>query len=82
MQPDKRKHFWVLYPFTLGIALLGIVIKQNTLFIAIGSGLLLASGKEIYDWVSKKGTPEVLDFVAGCYGILAGILTYWIVILC
>ena len=81
MYSDKRKHFWILYPLTLAICLLGFVIKSNTLLIAIAIGLIIAGGKELYDWISKKGTPEVLDFIAGCYGILAGILTYWIIIL-
>ena len=40
----------------------------------LSAGILAAAGKEIYDKFSKKGTPEVWDFVFSVVGVLAGII--------
>ena len=64
---DKIKHLAV-----------GIFFSALIPFINIYSLLLcvvLAFGKEIYDYLSKKGTPEVLDAV---YTIAPTLLTYLI----
>ena len=34
----------------------------------------LSAGKELYDNFSKKGTPEVWDFIFSVVGVLAGVL--------
>ncbi len=40
--------------------------------------VLIGAGKEVYDKVSKKGTPELLDFI---YTVAGGILAYLILYL-
>ena len=37
-------------------------------------GIAAAAGKELYDNFSKKGTPEVWDFIFSVVGVLAGVL--------
>lgn len=52
---DKQKHFFV-----------GLVISATIPFIGVYGLVLciiLGVGKEVYDYTSKKGTPEVLDAV-------------------
>lgn len=44
---------------------------EQSMTIAIGSTLVLGLGKEIYDHVSRKGTPSVKDVVADVLGIAA-----------
>lgn len=43
---------------------------------AVGIGLAVVIGllKEIWDWYSKKGTPDGLDFVATAAGGVLGLL--------
>jgi len=64
---DKQKHLAV-----------GVIISLTIPFIGI-YGLLLCLvagvGKEIYDYISKKGTPEILDAV---YTIIPAIIVYLI----
>lgn len=38
------------------------------------AGIIAAAGKEIYDKMSGKGTPEIWDFVFTVIGVLYGIL--------
>lgn len=38
------------------------------------AGIIAAAGKELYDKISKKGTPEVWDFIFSVVGVLAGVL--------
>ena len=42
------------------------------------AGILAAAGKEVYDKVSKKGTPELWDFIFTVIGVLLAILNIWI----
>lgn len=42
---------------------------EQSMSIAIGSTLVIGLGKEIYDHVSRKGTPSVKDMVADVLGI-------------
>lgn len=71
-QKDKQLHaaagFVIGFLFSLVSPLLGVVM-------AIIAGI----GKEIYDKVSKKGTPEFLDFVFTVLGGLLGVLNYWLI---
>ncbi len=66
---DKRKHF---------IAGFGIAIVASLsvgYLIAVILAILAGAGKEIYDKVTGKGTPEFLDFVATVVGAIAAIAT-------
>lgn len=38
------------------------------------AGILAAAGKEVYDKVSKKGTPELWDFIFTVIGALSAFL--------
>nr|UVX46253.1 MAG: putative periplasmic lipoprotein [Bacteriophage sp.] len=38
------------------------------------AGIIAAAGKELYDKISKKGTPELWDFIFTVVGVLAGLL--------
>lgn len=58
MKYDKKLHAAVgLFIFIIGY----MVFDAN---IALGLSVLAGLGKEVYDKVSKKGTPEFMDFVA------------------
>ena len=65
--PDKLKHLAVGIFFSILIPLINIY----SLLICV----VLAFGKEVYDYLSKKSTPEVLD---GVYTIAPTLLTYLI----
>lgn len=54
-----------------------VVYSLCSLFIgmyAIVIVLVIAIGKEVYDYVSKKGTPEYMDAVATVLGGVIGLL--------
>lgn len=42
------------------------------------AGILTAAGKEVYNKVSKKGTPELWDFIFTVIGASLAILNIWI----
>ena len=65
--PDKQKHLAVGIFFSLLIPFIGIY----SLLICV----ILAFGKEVYDYLSRKGTPETLDAV---YTIAPTLITYLI----
>jgi len=52
---DKLKHFLIGYLISLTLPLIGVY----ALYICIA----VAVGKELYDKISKKGTPEIMDMV-------------------
>jgi|TARA_X000001382_G_C3073906_1_gene148385 hypothetical protein len=65
MAHDKLKHFMIGYFISLSIALIGFYGIFLTLFIAVA--------KEVYDKLSGKGTPEILDIV---YTVAPAIINY------
>ena len=71
---DKRLHFWcgLLVCLIIGIA--------TTPIIGLVAAILAGIGKEAYDAVTGRGTPELLDFVATVVGGLVGaawLAMYW-----
>lgn len=64
---DKWLHLAAGFIIAFFVGLFGV-------FYGLSAGILAAAGKEIYDKFSKKGTPEVLDFVFSIVGVLAGII--------
>ena len=48
--------------------------SDKWLHLAAGFIIVAAAGKELYDKFSKKGTPEVWDFIFSVVGVLAGVL--------
>ena len=67
MAHDKLKHFFIGYFISLSIIFIGVYGVFLTLAIAVA--------KEIYDKVSKKGTPEILDIV---YTVAPAVINYLI----
>lgn len=55
---DKKKHFFA------GFAITAVVSLFFGYIIGAVAAILAGAGKEAYDKVTGKGTPEVLDFVA------------------
>lgn len=66
---DKSKHF--IAGFVIAI----IASLFVGYLIAVIVAILAGAGKEIYDKVTGKGTPEFLDFVATVVGAIAAIAT-------
>lgn len=65
----KKQHF---------VAGFGITVIASLFvgyLIAAVIAILAAAGKELYDKVTGKGTPELLDFVATVIGTIAAIAT-------
>jgi len=52
---DKQKHFLVGLLLSATIPFIGVY----GLILCLGAGI----GKEVYDLVSKRGTPEIMDAV-------------------
>lgn len=81
--PDKKKHFWaglaislVAGPFIYKIAI-SIWPRAVAILSAPLVGLVIASivgalKEIIWDWLLKRGTPELLDFVATALGGFVG----------
>lgn len=67
MAHDKLKHFFIGYFISLSIVFIGVYGVFLTLAIAIA--------KEVYDKVSKRGTPEMLDIV---YTVAPAVINYFI----
>lgn len=61
------------------LATLGLLISPISAIIIV---LLAAAGKEFYDEISKRGTPDFLDFlwtvIGGVFPILAYLLNGWL----
>lgn len=73
-QKDKKLHLAAGF----GIAFLLSFLSPLFGFIA---AVTAGAGKEVYDKLSKKGTPELLDFVFTVLGGLIGLALYWLCIL-
>lgn len=54
---DKLKHFYI------GSIIFFITACLTSIFWSVIILFIFAAGKEIYDYISKKGKFEVLDFV-------------------
>lgn len=69
IQQDKKKHFVAGYAITIVVSiLLGYIVGALASIVA-------GVGKEVYDKVSGKGTPELLDVVATATGAVAAVAT-------
>ena len=69
IQQDKKKHFVAGFATTTVVSLLlGYIVGALASVIA-------GVAKEVYDKVSGKGTPELLDVVATVTGAVAAVAT-------
>nr|DAT94828.1 MAG TPA: putative periplasmic lipoprotein [Caudoviricetes sp.] len=64
---DKWLHLAAGFIIAFFVGLFGV-------FYGLCAGIAAAAGKELYDNFSKKGTPEVWDFIFSVVGVLAGVL--------
>ena len=68
---DKAQHFWVGFMVSGVFAVLAIALKlPNVYLYAIIPAVVIGIGKEMYDLISKKGTPKVADALATVAGSL------------
>jgi hypothetical protein len=61
---DKQYHFFagfIIYLFSQFIF---------TIWIALIPVIAIATAKEVYDYISKKGTPEINDLLYTIYGAI------------
>lgn len=68
---DKLLHYVV---GTIVYALCSMLIGMYALIVVV----VIAVGKEAYDYYTKKGTPEVMDAVATVLGGVVGLVTQFI----
>lgn len=64
--------------FVLLHVLSGILLSILSVFsvsLSVVAILIGAAGKEIYDLITKRGDPDVKDFLATLFGGLSGIVT-------
>jgi heme O synthase-like polyprenyltransferase len=73
LAPDKKKH--ISAGFQIALAFGVLVSPLAGLILAAVAG---ATKEFVYDKFMKRGTPEVLDFVATCAGGLVGFLLFFI----
>lgn len=64
---DKWLHFAAGFIIAYFVGLFGV-------FYGLCAGIAAVAGKELYDKFSKKGTPEVWNFIFSVVGVLAGVL--------
>lgn len=65
---DKWLHLAAGFIIAFLVGLLGA-------FYGLCAGVMAAAGKELYDKISKKGTPEIWDFIFSVVGVVAGVLS-------
>lgn len=66
---DKKLHYFA------GLLIAGLLTNFLPVLIAVAVGI----GKEVYDRVTKKGTPEFADFLWTTAGALTWLLLYYAV---
>jgi hypothetical protein len=65
---DKQYHFFagfIIYLFSQFIF---------TIWVALIPVVAIATAKEVYDYISKKGTPEINDLLYTIYGAIPTII--------
>ena len=71
---DKALH--ISYGAALGLigAMAALIISQPMWLGALTLATVVGVGKEVYDYVSKRGTPDFLDAVATIIGALPTVI--------
>lgn len=70
---DKKLHY------AAGLLIAGALTNFLPVLIAVAIAVAVGIGKEIYDKVTKKGTPELADFLWTTAGALTWLLLYYAV---
>jgi hypothetical protein len=64
---DKIKHFLAGSISSISTAP-ALIYNDRSVYWAVLSAVIIGAAKEIYDKVSKKGTPDLWDFIATSLG--------------
>lgn len=67
---DKKLHY------VAGLLIAGVLTNFIPVLCAVGIAVLVGAAKEVYDRVTKKGTPEFADFLWTSAGALTWLLLY------
>lgn len=67
---DKKLHYAV------GLFIAGLLTNFLPVLIAVAIAVAVGIGKEVYDYVTKRGTPELADFLWTTAGALTWLLLY------
>lgn len=70
---DKKLHYFA------GLLIAGVLTNFLPVLIAVAIAVAVGFGKEVYDRVTKKGTPEWADFLWTTAGALTWLLLYYAV---
>lgn len=70
---DKKLHYFA------GLLIAGLLTNFLPVLIAVAIAVAVGIGKEVYDRVTKKGTPEFADFLWTTAGALTWLLLYYAV---
>lgn len=70
---DKKLHY------AAGLLIAGVLTNFLPVLIAVAIAVAVGIGKEVYDRVTKKGTPELADFLWTTAGALMWLLLYYAV---
>lgn len=70
---DKKLHYFA------GLLIAGVLSNFLPALIAVAIAVVVGIGKEVYDRVTKKGTPEFADFLWTAAGALTWLLIYYAV---
>ena len=71
---DKKLHY------AAGLLIAGVLTNFLPVLIAVAIAVAVGIGKEVYDRVTKKGTPEFADFLWTTAGALTWLLLYYAVL--
>lgn len=84
MQNDKLLHLVAGLSIVLYLSMAFIMLtRYDAVFIAIVSYMVatfVGLSKEVYDKLSKKGTPEVMDFLMTALGAILGLVYILLVV--
>lgn len=70
---DKKLHY------AAGLLIAGVLANFLPVLIAVAIGVAVGIGKEVYDRVTKKGTPEFADFLWTTAGAITWLISYYAV---
>lgn len=70
---DKKLHYFA------GLLIAGVLSNFLPALISVAIAVVVGIGKEVYDRVTKKGTPEFTDFLWTSAGALTWLLIYYAV---
>lgn len=70
---DKKLHYFA------GLIIAGTLTNFLPVLIAVAIAVVVGIGKEVYDRLTKKGTPEFADFLWTTAGAITWLLLYYAV---